>query len=120
IEAVQTAWNRAEPVMVHEVRDLQRAQIEQIGQQEQELFARMELLKSESDAILEQMEALKQDIGRLGRKAPQVGFQENRAEPDFRMIVDKGTEFVTRMRKQHIAVRTWLMEAFNRVQGPGN
>lgn len=118
--ALQSVWNKAEPVIRHEVRDLQRSQIEQIGKEDQELFTRVDSLKTESDELLQQMESLKQDIGRLGRKAPQIEPHENRAEPDFKALVEEGTAFIVRLRKQHVAVRTWLVEAFNRERGPGD
>lgn len=117
---LQTAWNKAEPEVRHHVHVLFRGQLDQISNVDPELLGHVAQLRSESDAILKQAETLGQDISRLAEKASRLEQHENRAEPDWKAIIDSGIEFVTRVRRQLVAIQAWLVEALNRQRGPGD
>lgn len=117
---LRTAWSEAEPEVRHHVHVLFRGQLDQISNLDPELLGRVERLRSESDAILQQAETLGQDISRLAEKASRLEQHENRAEPDLKAIIDSGIEFVTRVRRQLVAIQAWLVEALNRERGPGD
>lgn len=117
MDEVQKSWAEASAQIHYQVRHLHPRQYEEISKQDPELLPRIELLKAEDEAIEQQREQLAQLINRIGEHAPKLEPDEEKAEKHVKALVDEGTTFLIRVRKQEVAVQTWYVEAFNRDRG---
>jgi hypothetical protein len=117
LEDVQKSWEDASAQIHYYIKHLHPRQYDEIAQQDPELLPRIELLRAEDEAIEQQRAQLTQSIGRVGQHAPKLEPDEEKAQKYTKTIVDDGTAFLIRVRKQEVAVQTWYVEAFNRDGG---
>lgn len=117
IQEVQTAWKEAAAQIHYHAKHLHPRQYEAIAKQDPELLPRIETLRAEDSALEEQRELIHQSVTRIAEHAPKLEPDEEKAQKHIRSLVDDGMKFVTRVRKQSVAVQTWYIEAFNRDVG---
>jgi hypothetical protein len=117
IDDVKTGWSEASEQIHYHIKHLHPRQFDEIGTQDPELLPRIELLKAEDDAIEEQRKQLSTTMDRVTQHAPKLEPDEEKAQKHTQTLVDDGTAFLTRVRKQEAAVQTWYVEAFNRDRG---
>lgn len=117
IDEVQTAWTETTAQVHYHTTHLHPRQYEEIAKQDPELLPRIELLKAEDAAIEDQREKLNQVVVRLSQHAPKLEPDEEKAQKHTKSLIDDGTAFVARVRKQGVAVQTWYVEAFTRDHG---
>jgi hypothetical protein len=95
-------------------------QFEEIAEQDQELLPQIERLKAEDEAIQCEHERIGQLVARDAQHVPKLEPDEGKAQKHVQNLIDEGIAFITRVRKQEVAVETWLVEAFNRDRGAGD
>jgi hypothetical protein len=117
IEEVKTGWSDASAQIHYHIKHLHPRQFDEISKQDPELLPRIELLKAEDDAIEQQREQFSSVMNRVSEHAPKLEPDEEKAQKHTKTLVDDGTAFLTRVRKQEAAVQTWYVEAFNRDGG---
>jgi hypothetical protein len=117
IGEVQKAWTAASASIHDNVARLHPAQYEEMAQADPELLPRIEVLKADDEAIDQQRERVSRLVERDAQAVPKFEPDEGKAQKHLQSLVDEGLSFVIRVRKQEVAVETWLMEAFNRDRG---
>jgi hypothetical protein len=114
---VREAWSTLSPRVCHDVAKQHARQFEEITSQDPELFAQVDKLKADDEAIQAQRQSLDQLVGRLANLAPLVEPDEGKFHALMSQLQKDGVEFIARVRKQLVAVQTWYVEAFNRDRG---
>ena len=88
----------------------------EIAEQDPELLARVEEMREEDRAIIEQKDRLADWLYGL-----QTRLNHDASETDLKgdmdLFVSTALEMVVRIHKQEVTVRTWLVEAFDRDRG---
>lgn len=88
-----------------------------MSEEDDESLPRIEELKREDQAILEEAAKLEAWIAALLPRVRAVTPDELRVRDQLADFMKRSLEFVMRVRKQEVAVRTWLGEAFTRDRG---
>jgi hypothetical protein len=117
LDEVKKAWGEAGAQIHYHAKHLHPRQYEAIAKQDAELLPRVDMLKTEDAALEEQREQINQAVARVAQHAPKLEPDEQKAHKYIKSLVDDGMAFVTRVRKQSVAVQTWYIEAFNRDSG---
>ena len=117
LEDVQKSWEEASAQIHYYIKHLHPRQYDEIAKQDPELLPRIEQLRADDEAIEQQRSKLSKSIGRVGEHAAKLEPDEEKAEKYTKAIVEDGTAFIIRVRKQEVAVQTWYVEAFNRDRG---
>jgi len=97
-----------------------RAQLREIKEEDNEMFARVEGLVKADAATLEKLGWLHEWGVRLADRTAQTEPDEGKLVPEFGEFITQGIDFVIHVRKQELAISTWLGEAFNRERGSGD
>ena len=97
-----------------------RVQFANIMQQDLELARRVEQLKAEDGAIARRVTELTRELECLTAVSAAVGRHESRAQELADQFVNAALMFIARVRKQETAITSWLLEAYQRDQGPGD
>ena len=120
VQEVRRAFDAAVAALAVHMRHGHRVQFANIMQQDLELARRVEQLKAEDDAITQRVTELTRDLECLATIAAAVGRHESRAQELADQFVNAALMFIARVRKQETAITCWLLEAFQRDQGPGD
>jgi hypothetical protein len=88
-----------------------------MAEEDQELLPQIERLKAEDEAIEHEREHIGNMVERDAQHVPKLEPDEAKAQKHVQNLIDEGLAFITRTRKQEVAVGTWLVEAFNRDRG---
>ena len=120
VENVQKTWAEASNQVRRQLAELHPRQYQQIAQQDAGLLPEVEKLKAEDEAIEKCRSQLDHTVMRVAQHVPGVEPDEGKADSILKMLVDDSVSFVTRVRKQEVAVQTWFVEAFNRERGGGD
>jgi len=104
-----------------EIQNAHRKQLDEIAQQDNEMLAIVKQIRKEDIEIAQELDEVGGMIDRLAEKAPSLertpgATQDSAAAP----VIQRGIAFITRVKTQEVAVRTWLGEAFNRERGVGD
>jgi hypothetical protein len=116
-EALAEKWTAAVPLIRQRLEE-HETQYAEMLEVDQEIFARVDLLRQEDQAIATDLDGLEPIFARLQAKTPVAERDEARTERDRQAMVDGGIALVVRVRKHDIALQTWFAEAFNRDRGP--
>ena len=114
---VEKAWEEASAQIHDCVTRLHPRQYDEIAKADPELMPRIEVLKAEDEAIEQEREHIHQMVERDAQHVPKLEPDEGKAQKHVQSLIDKGLAFLMRVRKQEVAVETWLVEAFNRDRG---
>lgn len=117
LDEVEETWREASSQIHFQTKHLHPRQFEEIAQQDPELLPRIDLLKAEDAAIEAEREKFNQCLGRLAQHFPKLEPDEDKAKKHTVTLIDEGVAFITRIRKQVVAVQIWYIEAFNRDGG---
>ncbi len=117
LEELKKSWEEASAQVHFNVKHRHPRQYEQIGEADLELLPRIDLLKAEDEAIEQQREEINQAIARAAQHVPKLEPDEGKAQKHVQSLIDDGLAFIIRVRKQEVALQTWLVEAFNRDRG---
>jgi hypothetical protein len=114
---VQKAWSEASAQIHFHAKHSHARQYDEIGQQDAELFPRIDQLKKEDDEIEAARAQLHQIVMRVTEHTPKMEPDEEKAKKYTQNLADEGLAFLARVRKQEVAIQTWYVEAFSRDRG---
>jgi hypothetical protein len=120
VENVQKTWAEASNQVQRHLSELHPRQYQQISQEDPALFHQIEKMKAEDEALKATCSKLDQLVRRVAQHVPGVEPDEGKADSILKSLIDDSLSFVTRVRKQEVAVQTWFVEAFNRERGGGD
>jgi hypothetical protein len=114
---VMSTWTELSTQINYHADQLHPSQFHEIEQADPEMLPRVELLKTEDDAIEQQRDQFNHLVKRLSEVAPKVESDEKRVENPAALLSAHGIALVTRVRTQEVALQTWFVEAFSRDRG---
>ena len=114
LDAVVAALGELGPTLHDRIKRRHRLEFEQIAREAPALQRAVEQLSREDGEIAEIHNSLTSRAVQLAAKAASAGVDEGLVGPDAARFVDDGLWFVVRVRKQDMAIRTWLAESINR------
>jgi hypothetical protein len=117
MDRVQQTWTEASGQIDYHVTQLHPRHFQEIEKADPEMLPRVEQLTLEDDAIEQERDELNRLVVRLTEVAPQVEPDERRIENPTDLLAKYGIDFITRVRKQEVALQTWYVEAFSRDRG---
>jgi hypothetical protein len=120
IEKARKTWVDCSRRVREHSRELHPRQYEQIAEADAALYRQVELLRAEDEEIERARDKLDHTISRMNEWLPKVEPDEAKAQPHVQNLMEQGIAFVSRVRKQEVAVQTWFAEAFNRERGGGD
>lgn len=103
--------------MAQQFGDEHRTAFNQITSQDSDMYNRVDQLKIGDTQSREQYDALRVRVHQLEKDAPGVEPDEGRLGAELRRLCESGLSLVTQLRKQEVAIDTWLQEAFQRDRG---
>ena len=95
-------------------------QLKSITREDKEMFANVEAVAAGDEKSVAMLDKLLEWSARLATATERVGPDEGRLEVEYTAFIEQGLDFVIHVRKQELALTTWLLEAFNRERGPGD
>jgi hypothetical protein len=119
-EKVAKSWSEASTCIHFQLKHSHPRQFEEIANADAALLRQVELLRSEDEAIESEREKLSQTVSRIAQHIPKMEPDEAKAQPHIQALMDQAVTFVSRLRKQEVALQTWFAEAFNRERGGGD
>lgn len=117
IDAVEGAFTQVRPRLQRRLQHAHPDEFAEIGEADPGLIRRVEQMREEDAALREETAELADRITALRSAITSVEPDEARVETMLETFIEQALQFVIRVRKQEQAVRTWLMEAFNRDRG---
>lgn len=89
----------------------------QINRQDMELAKRVEQLREEDNALLEEAAELQTAVNKLAADANSVASHDPAIKEAVSDLVRLGLAWIIRVRTQEAALTTWYQESFNRDRG---
>jgi len=145
LDEVKTSWQALWPQLQVQTQYIHAKEFSQIAEEDPELSCRVREMREEDTALMAQSDAVADQLNYLENRLrqgmaepdlserklqpgtteakPNVGdfYDEGAMETELKQDVDQfvtqGLALVSRIRKQEVAVRTWLVEAFTRDKG---
>lgn len=117
LDQVQASLNELKDTYVEQVDEGHVAAFRQIRDEDPEMLRRVEQMRTEDREISGEFDAVRRRLELLESVTRRVRQDEKRVESAVAEFVPLGQALVARIRQQEVAVRTWLMEAFNRDRG---
>lgn len=114
---VQSALDETAALLERQVGTVHQEEFNEIADEDPELFARVKLLQEEDRKSSEQLEKLRHRAEQLAIIAASIEPDEAELEEDVNAFIEQGLAFVIHVRKQEIAIATWLQEAMERDRG---
>jgi hypothetical protein len=117
---IRKSFNAACGAIVSQIESVHPEQIEEIEGQDPELLARTKQLRADDQSNREWCHRLTQAFADFETKATRAGADEKQVMEQQQTLLEDGLKFVTHVRKQETAIRSWLQEAFQRDTGQGD
>lgn len=117
ISEVDRAWLGLKPELSWLLTTKHPEEYAEIGEEDQELFQRVEQMRAEDAAIEQRIEETARQIPALASAIDRVEPDEDKLAVALENFVEKSLDLVIRIRKQEQSVRVWLLEAFTRDRG---
>ncbi len=117
LAAFEAALQRLDPLLHEQIEVEHAEQFEEIGRQDPELLQHVENLRAEDLGILEQTRGLWQQLEVLRPVVSRIEPDEKVVEDPMATFSQAALDLVSRIRKQEVAIRTWLVEAYMRDRG---
>lgn len=117
VAAVVQAWENLLPMIVRLTESDHPEVYAEIQREDRGLYHRVAEMRREDEKLRNAAEKLDHRIPRLTAAISEAEPDEARIAPFVDAFVADATAFVIRLRRQRLAVRTWLMEAFSRDRG---
>lgn len=114
---IRKSFDAASGAIVSQIQSVHPEQIEEIEGQDPELLARTKQLREDDHSNQEWCNRLSQAFADFEAKAKRAGADEKQVMEQQQALLEDGLQFVTHVRKQETALRSWLQEAFQRDTG---
>jgi hypothetical protein len=119
-DAVQQAYRQLGLDLRLEIDENHPGDFAQIGSEDSDLLRRVEQLLEEDDHLLACSQLFSTRLQRLCGASERAEPHEGKLDELVAEIVAEGLALVIRIRKQQQALKTWLMESFQRDTGIGD
>ena len=116
LKETQEALYQLIPVLQEQTQSIHADEFAEIAEEDPGLLSRVEDMREEDRAIMEQKDKLADWLHDLQARLSH-GASETDLKGDLDAFVSAALELVMRTRKQEVTVRTWLVEAFDRDRG---
>jgi septal ring factor EnvC (AmiA/AmiB activator) len=120
IAAARASYDGFAPLWRQRRQRLHEAEFEEISEEDPELLQRVEEMREEDAEIDRQLTAIGERIAAFEKGIAKVEPDEGRIDDELAAFADAALAEVIRVRKQELALRTWLVEAFERDCGDGD
>jgi len=117
---VRKSFDEASRVVLNQIESVHPGQLGEIDGQDAELMARTKQLREEDRRHQEWCRRLSAAFAEFEAKAARAGADEKQVTEPQQALLEDGLRFVTHVRKQEAAIRSWLQEAFERDTGTGD
>jgi hypothetical protein len=117
---IRKSFDAACGAIVNQIQSVHPEQIEEIEDQDPELFARTKQLREDDQSNQDWCRRLSQTFADFEAKAKRAGADEKQVMEQQHALLEDGLRFVTHVRRQETAIRSWLQEAFERDTGQGD
>jgi hypothetical protein len=117
---LRKAFDAASRAILQHIESVHPAQIKEIEGQDAELLARTKELREEDRVNREWCQRLAHDFAEFEARAARAGADEKQVIDQQTALLEEGLRFVTHVRKQETAIRSWMQEAFQRDTGMGD
>jgi len=116
LAAVEQAYQQLQPLLQQQ-HGVHATEFAEMSRQDPEMLRHVENLEQEDQSIAVEFGSLKDRLELLRPLVCRVEPDEKRVEVVMSEFAQSAVTLVTRIRKQEVAVRTWLVEAFTRDRG---
>ena len=117
VRSVRAAIDTVAPLLHERIYVKHRRMLEQIGEQDPEQLPRVEQLRQEGGALLEELAARTGEFRDLDRANSDRQENARAFEEDIERVVQRGLALVIHVRRHDTALATWYMAAFQRDRG---
>ena len=117
---IRKNFDAASKAILSEIDSGHREKLREIEGQDAELLARTQQLRDDDKGHKEWCRQLGETIAAFEANAARAGADEKQVLEQQQALVEEGLRFVTHVRKQERALRSWLQEAFERDTGLGD
>ncbi len=114
---VQESFAEVEPLLKETVEKEHPKKLKQISQDDPGLHRRVTQLKEQDQESMSQVKQIRTQLDQIANKAEIIEPDEARLEDRLQEFIDKALEFILHVRKQEVAIDTWLLEALERDRG---
>jgi len=116
LKTTREKFERLRPQLQLQTRHIHADEFAEIAEEDPELLGRVESMREEDRGIMAECREIADRLEKLC-KGEEKGASETDLKEDLNQFVSLSLEFVTRIRKQEVTLRTWLVEAFTRDRG---
>jgi hypothetical protein len=106
--------------ILHQIETVHPEQISEIEGQDLELQGRTRQLRETDIANMDWCNRLTKAFADFETAAARAGADEKQVIEQQQALLEDGLKFVTHVRKQEMAIRSWMQEAFERDTGSGD
>jgi hypothetical protein len=114
---VRKSFDAASRAILRQIESVHPGQLREIEGQDAELMVRTQQLREEDRRHQDWCRRLSAAFADFEAKAARAGADEKQVTEQQQALVEEGLRFVTHVRKQEAAIRSWLQEAFERDTG---
>jgi hypothetical protein len=116
LKNTEEALRELSPQLQLQTQHIHAEEFAEIAEEDPELFGRVESMREEDQSLADDWERIGNSLEEIKSRL-EGGESETDLKEDLDDFVSLCLEFVTRVRKQEVTVRTWLVEAFTRDRG---
>ena len=117
---VRKSFDAAARAILNHIDSVHPGQLGEIDGQDAELMAQTEHLREEDQCHQDWCRRLSAAFAEFDGKAVRAGADEKQVTEQQQALLEEGLRFVTHVRKQEAAIRSWLQEAYQRDTGAGD
>lgn len=117
MRAVSQAFARLVELMIGQTEQMHKEEFRDIAREDPGLLKRVEEMRKEDGEIAKESERLASAIATLKPRIEQAGADEVVLREELNQFVADAQQFVARVRKQEVTIRTWWVESFTRDRG---
>lgn len=117
---LRKSFDVAAKAILSQIESVHPGQLREIDGQDPELLARTKQLREDDRSHIEWCRRLSAAFVEFEANAVRVGADEKQVMEQQQALLEDGLRFVTHVRKQETAIRSWMQEAFERDTGFGD
>lgn len=117
VRDARDAVSRFDPLLRTRLVRVHDPELQQIATEDPDLLSRVEDLREGDRRSLADLASLRRTLDSLDVLAPEREPFETKLEGQLDELVRQGLDFVLHVRRQEVALRTWLQEAYDRDRG---
>ncbi len=117
---LRKSFDGASQAILAQIESVHPEQIREIEGEDAELLSRTQQLREEDQLNHDWCRRLNRAFAEFEIKAARAGADEKQVIEQQQALLEDGLRFVTHVRKQETAIRSWIQEAFQRDTGLGD